>query len=419
MAGLRRFPDGFLWGASTAAYQVEGGNEASALWDWERRKGWERSGEACRSWELFDQDVALLRRLNANAYRFSVEWSRVHLGPGRFDTSVLARYGDWLGKLHAAGVRPMVCLHHFSEPAWLFERHPGGWLEEGFLAQFLAFAEKAAAALGERCDDWLVFNEPNLFALTAYAAGVFPPGRKRLVRAGGAVEAVVLPRLAEAHNQAARLLRQANPRVRVGTAQHLVDLLPARPGDEPAVERWDAFFNRRLLELTVSQLDFIGVNYYTRVYVGTPPFWARPLMPLGLLPGHAEVAKAMGSWFTRAGGRRGPGPYTGMGWEVEPRGLYRVLMSLWRRFRKPLLITENGVAAAPGVSREQFLRGHLTAVLDALAEGADVRGYLHWSLLDNYEWGSYAPRFGLFTRDRRPSEGADFFAQAAAANALS
>ncbi len=416
---LRRFPDGFLWGASTASYQVEGGNAGSALWDWEARKGWERSGDAARSWDLFEDDLALLKRLNANAYRFSLEWSRVHTGPGLFDLAALDRYASWLSKLSDAGIRPLVCLHHFSEPAWLLKAHPRGWLEKGFSSAFAEYAETVGGALGRLCRDWVIFNEPNLFALNGYAAGVFPPGRRGLVHPGGVVDAQVLPALGTAHRDAARRLRRRSPGCRIGVAQHLVELQPARPGDERAVERWDAFLNRRFLDLTAPDLDFIGVNYYTRVFVATPPLPARWIFPFGVLPGHAEVEKAMGPLaFKLARGRRDPGPRTGMGWELEPRGLHRLLVSLWRRYKKPLLVTENGMAEAPGVSRDAFLRAHLEAVHDAFSEGVSVEGYLHWSLLDNYEWGSYAPRFGLFTRDRRPAEGAELFARIAAANAL-
>jgi beta-glucosidase len=120
------FPRGFLWGVSTSSYQNEGGNRGSAFWDWEEHRGWERSGRAARSWELFAEDLRLMRELNLTACRFSLEWSRIEPEPDRFDDEALARYGDWVRRLAGHGIRPLVTLHHFSEPAWLLRRHPRG-----------------------------------------------------------------------------------------------------------------------------------------------------------------------------------------------------------------------------------------------------------------------------------------------------
>lgn len=412
--GSSSFPPGFLWGASTASIQVEGGNGRSTFEAWSRRKGWTPPGQACRSWDRFDEDLGLLRRLNANAYRFSLEWSRLEPEPGRFDDQAFARYALWLERLSAAGIRPMACLHHWSEPAWLLERHPDGWLEEGACEAFLAFAAEAVRRLADRCSDWLVFNEPMNYAVAGYGAGHFPPGRRLLWNANGAFNRELVPRLARAHERAAALLKARNPASRIGVALNMADVKPATGSarDAAAAERWDWFMHRQFLERTASSLDFIGVNYYTSVYVKAAPL---PYgLPMGTLPGYAEFERGLGPLFKLLGGRPQDEPRTSLGWTVAPDGLYRVLRSVHARFGKPLIVTENGMADTPGLSRESFLREHLRAVLKALGEGCDVRGYLHWSLLDNWEWGSYEPRFGLFTRERAEKDGAELFSRLAA-----
>ncbi|MBI5622927.1 MAG: glycoside hydrolase family 1 protein [Elusimicrobia bacterium] len=403
------FPKAFLWGASTAAYQVEGGNSGSALWAWEGRKGWEPSGEAAGSWERFDEDLACLKSLGLNAYRFSVEWSRVQPSPDRFDDGALGRYVGWARRLQAEGIRPFVCLHHFSEPSWLLELHPEGWLGDSVPARFLRFAERAAGALKDDVADWVTFNEPMVFLVGAYGMGHFPPGRRLLVRPRALAEAGA--RMARTHNEAYRLLHRLRPECRAGFTQNVAALDPARPGDEEAVESWDRFMHRDFMDAARGRMDYLGINYYTRIFVNRSPF--SPL-PGRAVPGYAELQAGVGRLGYRLlGGRRGEGEPTDMGWEVHPEGLGRVVSALWREHGLPILILENGIADASGLRREAYIRDHLASLASAMRQGAEVRGYFHWSLVDNYEWGSYRPRFGLHSRDRRPCPGAEFYGRVA------
>lgn len=403
------FPPDFVWGASTSSYQTEGGNARSALWDWEVKKGWERSGEAARSWERFDDDLALVKALNLRAYRFSLEWSRVEPEPGRFDEDALARYASWAAKLARAGVAPWVCLHHFSEPRWLLERHPRGWAEDGVVEAFLAFVAKAAPALAPSARDWIVFNEPTVFMVGAYGFPYFPPGRLMLPRAEKELIPSIAPRFARAHNEAYALIKAARPDARVGVAQNVAAIEPARPRDEAAARRWDRFMHRDFLDRVKDRLDFVGVNYYTRIFVRETPL---PFAPLGVLPGYAELEKGLTPWLFRLlGGRRDGRPRTAMGWEIVPEGLEKVLVEYSRAYGKPVYVLENGMAEPCATPRSLFLKEHLAAVARARDAGADVRGYFHWSLIDNYEWGSYRPRFGLYSRDRRPNDGAALYAR--------
>ncbi|MBI4425011.1 MAG: glycoside hydrolase family 1 protein [Elusimicrobia bacterium] len=419
-----RFPADFWWGASTAAYQVEGDNRGSALWDWERRKGWERSGAAANSWRLWRQDVDCLKRLNLNAYRFSVEWSRVQPAPDAWNEDALERYADMAGALRREGIRPIVCLHHFSEPAWLLREVPRGWRSEEVVNRFVRFAARVAGALKTHVQDWLTFNEPMVYLLWGYGAGHFPPGHKGLLTLerdflgrGG-----LLDRVAWAHGQAAAVIREERPDARVGLAQNVAYVEPARsdPRDLEAVRDWDSFMHRRLLDLAVSAkaLDFVGVNYYTRIYARKLDW---PGVPLRVLPGYAELEGALSPFLFRLlGGRRGSRERTDMGWEVVPEGLERVVQRLWEAYHLPIVVTENGLADSTGTRREPFLRQHLAALGRAMKAGARVWGYLHWTLMDNYEWGSFKPRFGLYRVDRKngyariPAPGSDFYARVAA-----
>lgn len=397
-----------MWGASTASYQVEGGNARSAFWDWEVKKGWERSGDAARSWELFEKDLSCLKALNLNAYRFSVEWSRIEPEPGRFDEGALARYAGWARRLKEEGLRPFVCFHHFSEPAWLLRGHPKGWLDPEVRVRFLAFVEKTASALKDAVEDWIVFNEPMVFLVSGYGMGHFPPGRWMFTDIHKEFNPVLVKNFCRAHNEAYELLHRLQAEANVGIAHHISALEPAAPGDEKAVADWDWFMHRHFLDLTKDHMDFMGINYYTRIFVHKSRV---PFLPMGVVPGYAEFEQGVTPFvFRLLGGRRGGRPRTGMNWEVFPEGLGDVVRQFWADYQKPICITENGMASAPGVDRGDFLRSHLESLAQAIRAGADVRGYFHWSLMDNYEWGSYKPKFGLFSRDRRPSQGSEYYA---------
>jgi beta-glucosidase len=409
--GIITFPRGFLWGASTASYQNEGGNTRSALWDWEAKKKWERSADAADAWNRFDEDLAIIQSLHLNAYRFSLEWSRVEPEPGRFDEQALARYAEWARKLKEAGIRPFVCFHHFSEPAWLLKKHPKGWADAETVKTFMAYVRKAAPFLQDWVSDWVVFNEPMPFLIASYGAGFFPPGRFMLTNPHKVFIPVVVRNMAAATVEAAQYLHGLQKGAKVGIAHHVTALEPAATGDDSAVRDWDWFFHRNFLDQTAVYLDFLGVNYYTRVFVHRT--WL-PFFPMGVIPGYAEFEKGLTPLgFRLLGGRRGKLPRTAMNWEVAPEGFGKVVYDLWRDYRKPVLVLENGLAESKDAQREPFLRAHLASLAGAMSRGADVRGYFHWTLLDNWEWGSFKPKFGLYTRDRKKSSGADFYAQVA------
>jgi beta-glucosidase len=396
------FPPSFLFGTATSATQIEGGCTTS---DWHafakqpaRIKNGDTPDVACDSWRRWREDVALQKDLGTNAYRLGLEWARVEPRPGEVDHAALDEYRAMLGALRDAGIEPMVTLHHFTLPSWLAER--GGVLADGFADRLASFARVAAGALGDLCGLWITVNEPNVLAAHAYLLGVWPPAAKspRLAwRAQG--------RLLRAHDAAYRALKDARgDQARVGVAHHLRVVQPERAGsrrDRAAAVLFRRVFNDSFATAACAQgtQDFLGINYYSRDVVRFSPRHAAELFVARAVPPGAEVSD--------------------LGWEIYPEGLGAVVRRWARRSGLPVYVTENGIADAADTRRARFLERHLGELERAVADGVDVRGYFHWSLLDNFEWAEgYGPRFGLVavdyaTGERRPRESAKVYARIA------
>jgi beta-glucosidase len=404
----RQFPEGFLWGCATAAHQVEGGNHGNDWWLWEQRGGivtGDSSDPANDHWRRFREDFRLLRELDHNAHRLSIEWSRVEPAPGAFDQAALAHYRDVLTELQTQGMRPMVTLHHFTSPLWFAAR--GGWAASGAPAAWLPFVRRVADELGELVALWCTVNEPNIYAYQGWMAGEFPPGRRGDVR--GLYR--VLANLRLAHALAYRELRLRTPGVPVGLAHNKWLMRPARVRRSDRVAAWIAqeVMDRwprgpgRWEKVIDAPGDYLGLNHYTGSLVALDP--SRP-----------DEA------FLR---RRNPAglPQSDFGWAINPYWLRLAVRELASR-GKPIYVTENGVAAEDDRCREEFLRGALGELWEAIEEGCDVRGYLHWTAIDNFEWAQgYSKRFGLIgvdlaTQERTVKPSGRLFAQIAKANAL-
>jgi beta-glucosidase len=409
-----RLPPGFLLGTATSAYQVEGGNQNADWAAFEQLPGTiargERAGRAADEWNRVPQDIGLMRAMGANAYRFSIEWSRLEPKRGAWDEVAWSHYVDEVSQLRAAGVEPMVTLLHFTLPQWLAEQ--GGLRAPDFPALFARFAAEAARRLGAQVHLWCTINEPNTQMALGYLDGRWPPGEQSPQNAKQA-----LVGLLRAHAGAARELHEHAPGAQVGVA---VNLIIADPSSRWNLLDWvtayvsrsaydwcfyDAIRSGRArlwvpgflnLDERIDGLkgsaDFYGVNYYTRFL-----FHFSPSTP---------------EKFTQ---RPGPGTITDMGWEIYPDGMLRILRAVWSRYRLPVYVTENGIADSTGRLRGPFVEGHLRAVWQALGEGIPVRGYFYWSLMDNFEWAEgFRPRFGLYhvdyaTEERSPAAGSDVF----------
>lgn len=433
-----RFPPGFLWGAGTSAYQVEGSPLADGAGpsNWHRfshTPGMVHNGEtgdvACDHYHRIEADVALMRSLGLTAYRFSVAWSRVlPAGRGRVNTAGLGFYERLVDTLLGSNIQPLVTLFHWDLPAALDDR--GGWLNPDSPRWFADYADVVIRALDDRVHLWTTLNEPWVVADRGYLHGVLAPGHRSPFEA-----AIAAHHLLSAHAHGVTAYR-ASGRHEIGLVVNIEPQYPATDSeaDHAAARRVDAYINRHYLDpvflgtypdelremygeawpgFPVSEVealrqpvDFVGVNYYTRSVTRADP---------RVYPTRAQPV---------------PQPHathTEMGWEVYPAGLADTLRLLRARYGEvPLYLTENGAAfddppAGPdGVIedplRVSYLRTHLGTARDALASGIDLRGYFAWSLLDNFEWNhGYSKRFGLVhvdygTLQRTPKASARFYA---------
>ncbi len=370
-----QFPSYFLWGAATSAYQIEGG----LINDWSE---WEKStqrlrylekqdlnpvdfqsGLACNSWHMLDQDIACLKKIKATAYRFSIDWSRIEPEEGKFDKAALSRYANFVGRLREENIEPMVTLWHFTLPLWL--KNKGGFTNTKIVDYFKSYVERVVLAL-PTVKLWQTINEPTVYAGDSYLKGVWPPQKKNFFS-----YLKVLRNLAKAHRSAYLVIKNSNQGALVGIATHNI-YFQAEPGLINKILQRGAnwWWNHYWLDKIRRQQDFIGLNFYFH-----------NLIKNGFSKNKNEVV-------------------SDLGWELYPQGLEPLLIDLWQRYHKPIYVTENGLADAQDKHRAWYLQTALASVYSALKQGVDVRGYFHWSLIDNFEWAhGFAPKFGLFAVD--------------------
>lgn len=347
---------GFLYGAGTSAHQVEGNSVNNNWWKWEQGRPKEfRSGIACDHWNRYAEDIALAHQLGHTAHRLSLEWSKIEPTPGHFDVAVIAHYKAVLLELKKYNMKAFVTLHHFTNPLWVEKN--GAWESSETAELFNRYASYCAQQLGDLVDFWITINEPMVYAVQSYFAGVWPPQKKNVF-----TMLRVINNLAKGHVLAYRTLHRITPRVPVGFAKSIVAFAP-----EQSLKNW--FYNHRFFSLIKNKQDFIGVNYYFAEYDRT----------------NSAVR-------------------SDLGWIVSPDDFERILLEL-QKYNKPMYITENGIADANDVNRADFIRSHLRAIENVQKQGVDVRGYLHWSLIDNFEWAEgFTPRFGLIAIDYATQE---------------
>ncbi len=380
-----RFPDGFLFGASVGAYQVEGGNTNSDWWWWEHQERTpciEPSGDACDFYHRYAEDIAMLAGFGLDTFRFGIEWARVEPAEGEFSAAELDHYRRMLAACHEHGVTPVLTFHHFTLPIWL--HHQGGFTSPKFPDLFARYCDRAASRLGDLIGWACTINEPQGLGLSGYVLGINPPGhRGDLDGARRAAE-----HLLEAHRLAAPAIR-AHTSAQVGVTLALPDLQyedGATPGD--SIFEVESRINDQFLDVARDD-DFIGVQTYTRIRIGP------------------EGPRSPGAdWTAVSRELKETEQTTQMGYEFYPQALGGAIRRAWHGTGGiPLLVTENGVATVRDERRIAYMEVALREVLACLDEGIDVRGYIHWSLLDNFEWAfGYGPRFGLVSFDRQTFE---------------
>ncbi len=413
------FPADFVWGASTASYQIEGAVDADgrgkSIWDIfchtpGRVKGGDTGDVACDHYHRWPEDVEWLQRSGFSAYRFSTAWPRIlPTGTGAVEARGLDFYDRLVDGLLTRGVAPWLCLYHWDLPQALQDQ--GGWLQRDIADKFADYARVVAKRLGDRVRHWAMFNEANVHALFGHGIGSHAPGLTGLANMLAAIHHQNL-----AQGRALQALRAEHSQLRLGT---VINVQPARPSsdraaDRRAAERFDAFWNGAVLDplfkgvypaaiaadfaplvasgdlATIKQpMDFFGLNYYAPMYVADAP--------------QSLLGASFGA--VPAGTR-----FTGFGWPIDPSGLTDALTRLHERYGNPeIYVTENGACYDDPVApdgtvhdddRVAYLRDHLGAARRALADGVNLRGYFVWSLIDNFEWAEgYSRRFGIIHVD--------------------
>ncbi|MBK5108587.1 MAG: glycoside hydrolase family 1 protein [Anaerolineales bacterium] len=422
-SAIYNFPRGFLWGTATSSHQVEGNNKNNNFWAWEHEPGkiidGHRSGLACDWWGgRWREDFDRMKESNQNAHRLSIEWSRVQPTPDRWDEDALDHYRQMLQRLGELKITPMITLHHFCDPLWISEL--GGWENESIVDRFAAYAEKTAAALSEYNNLWVTINEPNVLAVYAYLFGLFPPGKNDIRLLG-----TVYSNMIKAHSAAYQVIHQIQPTARVGIATNYRSAKPSiswNPLDRSMVSLIHSVFNNAVpkalqdgvLRLPWSRTripdakktqDFLGVNYYTRDNVA-----------FSFL--HSDEA-FMHTYFDPDRELSTTGFIAN-----EPEGIFEALK--WgMNFKLPIIVTENGIEDEDDNVRPSYLVQHLHQIWRAVNFNWPVKGYFHWTLVDNFEWErGWTQKFGLWELDvetqvrrRRPS--VDLYAAICGVNGIS
>ena len=451
-AGEVKFPKDFLWGTATAAYQVEGAwnvdGRGETVWDRFSHaagnvKGAYTGDVACDDYHRYPEDIAFMKQMNMRSYRYSIAWSRIQpTGEGAINQKGIDYYKRLTDTVLKAGLRPLVTLYHWDLPQPLEDK--GGWPNRDTAARFADYAEIAVKALGDRINTWAIFNEPWVFTYLGYGSGVHAPGKQDFDLFLKASHTVNL-----AQGDAFRAIKAIAPKSKVGTAFSMSSTTPATssPEDAAAAKRFDAFNNVWFLETALrgqypeafvhgvpletmgfqsgddkrmtAPLDYIGVNYYFRQIV------ANLATPAPTKPSY----DAMG--FNHYNGKEGS--LTDFGWEVYPRGMYEIVQRVSKDYKLPIEITENGCSygdypdasgRVADVRRIHYYREHLRELARAIQDGADVRGYHSWSILDNFEWSEgYTQRFGMVfvdfpTQRRFMKDSAKWYARVAATNTV-
>lgn len=385
------FPVGFLWGAATSAHQVEGG--LTNNWtEWEKRNAsrlaagshkafdtdsvhWLAikdiaqdpknyiSGLACDHYNRYEADFDIAKSLGHNVHRFSIEWSRIEPERGQFDESELEHYRSVITALRKRGIEPFVTLFHWTTPIWVARQ--GDWYSSRTANDWLRFVEHVVKGLGDDVVFWTTFNEPEVFCQLSYRKGYWPPEGRSTPKAGS-----VLHRLIKTHRQAYHLIKSINPKAQVGATIHNVYIESGKnPFEKALIAVSNYFANQYFVNGIKHHQDFIGLNYYFRMH-----------------------QKGLGMEMNTT-------DPTDMGWGMYPEGIYHILSRLGR-FKKPIYITECGIADREDMYRSWYIHEILRYIHRAISEGVDVRGFLYWSLIDNFEWDKgFWPRFGLVEVD--------------------
>ena len=372
------FPAGFLWGTAISSYQTEGNNTNSDWWQWEQKgKTKDKSGMACDYWNRWKSDHELLSQLGVNAFRLSLEWSRIEPEEGKFSEEAIEHYREILQDLKRRNIKTIVTLCHWTSPIWFANKY--GWHKSKAVGVFLNYTRGCTQKLGNLIDIYVIFNEPMVPLGEGYLAGNFPPGYRNPWKFWRAVN-----NIAKAYKESYQLIHKLKSQASVGISYlyNWYELDSKSKFVEKIADKISWYFRIGYLARKIKNYqDYFGLDYYR---LGKIKYDPQNSMHLGFRIKEDEKNV--------------------MKWIAYPEGIYKALKEAWRKYKLPIYVMENGMPDDIGLEdlqRIDFIKKHLRYVQQAMQEGIDVRGYNYWSLMDNYEWGTFHFRFGLAEIDYR------------------
>lgn len=401
----RRFPQSFQWGSATAPFQVEGNSSGERKADWdsfiERKKIIAPDEQGPNYWVPgnAEKDFQSMNDLGLNAQRLGFEWGRIEPEQGKINQEAIGRYRQMLDFLKNKGITPMVTLNHFVLPEWIARQ--GGWKNKSIREAFKHYAEVVANDFPD-VPYWITINEPNVLAAMGWADGRWPPEKKGVVRLLTALHCVSQNMIA-AHDLAGNeLTKQGGKKdtVQVGIANAISWFKPEHENSKlDRIPGWiaDRLFNYKFLKGTIENSDFAGINFYSGYWLKfRPGFSGRAQDEYPMATGEIPFGKVV---------RHKEEILSDVGWPVVPGFFLEALQYVHSKFKKPVIITENGIADREDKLRSFYILTHLIALQEAIKKGVDVKGYYHWSTIDNLEWAEgFGPRFGLIAHDPKTGE---------------
>lgn len=394
---MKKFPKDFLWGVAYSSHQVEGNNRNNDWWEWEQKgKTAEKSGRACDSWNKFTVDHQLAQELGCGAFRLSLEWSRIEPKEGEFSEEALSHYREVLQDLRNRGMKRVVTLWHWTSPIWFAKKY--GWHKKESVELFSRYCQKVTEELGDEIDLVITINEPTMPLIFGYLNGKFPPGKHNYFYFKKARNNMI-----RAHRMCYKTIKETDKNISVGISQlyNFTEALNKRSRwQKYLANKINLFHNYYFLDKVNNYQDFVGIDYYFHDKIKLNlkfPFFKKQI----------KNEKT-----------------NDLGWEIYPRGIYKVVLDAWKRYKKPIYIFENGLADAKDKYRADFIKEHLKWLHKAIEEEVEIKGYFHWSLVDNFEWlHGFGPRFGLCemdykTKQRKPRESYYYYQKVIKQNGL-
>jgi len=407
--------DQFMLGTATSSAQIEGGDTNNTWYKWcleGHIKDSSNCINACDHWNRVEQDTELLKNLNVQTHRMSLEWSRIEPFPGEFSEEAMKHYRDEIRLLVKNNIKPLVTLHHFSEPIWFQDM--GGWKKPFNCEYFIRYVRYVVENLGDLVSDWVTFNEPNVYTSMGYLIGIFPPGERNIIES-----LKVMAQIINTHVRVYKLIHEIrrehnfNGKTMVGCAMHLRVFDAITATGKMVAKAVNYYFNELLMVGTTTgrflfplslmgggdkkgiYVDFLGINYYTRNIV---EFVFDPSQYFYLFVNDRSLGKS------------------DLGWDIYPEGIYRVCKKYYDRYRLPIFITENGISDRKDNKRPDFIADHLYYIAKAITEGIQIERYYYWTLMDNFEWlEGETTSFGLYecnfkTQERTARKSAQLYA---------